>query len=386
MRVLGLTNLYPPLGYGYGAVCRDVMRGLADRGHDVRVLCAEGGDDETAIPVERSLAHLPGAWRRPLAGLRAERVTQRAVRAALADGVDAAIAFHLRGIGKAALTLLHGAGIPVVYALGDLWVVYERPGPPAAWRVWGALDRLAPYRALRGSAGRVAGAATGLELRPPPIASEGRCTFTSDWLRRRYAAAGFVPVHGEVVPNGVDVARFASAPGPRPPELALFAGRADRSKGADVALDAVAELPGVTLTIVGGHGPEVPEHVRRLGLGDRVRLLGERPRDELPGLLAEHGTFLMPGRIEEGFGLVYLEAMAAGLAVIGTATGGAAELCRDGHNALVVDPQPAAVAAAMQRLRDEPSLHARLVEGGRETAARYSLSATVDRFAALISA
>lgn len=386
MRILGLTNHYPPLGYGYGAVCRDVMRGLAGRGHDVRVLCAEGGEDERALPVERMLAHLPGAWRRPLAGLRAERVTQRAVRAAIADGVDAAIAFHLRGIGNGSLTLLHRAGVPVVYALGDLWVVYERPGPPAAWRLWSALDRLAPYRVLRAAAGAALGAVTGLELRPPPIAAEGRCAFTSEWLRRRYAAAGFTPAHSHLVPNGLDLAPYPDAPAPRPLRRALFAGRADHSKGADVAIDALTRLPGVALTIAGGHGPEVPEQVARLGVGDRVTLLGEQPHDALPALMAEHGLFLMPGRIEEGFGLVYLEAMAAGLAVVGSAAGGAAELCRDGENALVVAPDAAAVAGAVQRLQADTGLHARLVAEGRRTAERYSLSATVERFEALTAA
>jgi glycosyltransferase involved in cell wall biosynthesis len=383
MRILGLTNLYPPLGYGYGAICRDVMRGLAARGHNVSVLCAAGGEDETQIAVERSLGHAPGAWRRPVSGLRAERATQAAVRAALADGVDAALAWHMRGIGKGALTLLHRAGVPVVYPLGDLWVVYERPGPPVAWRAWSALDDNRAYRALRAGAGRLAGAVTGLELRPPPIAVEGRCAFASEWLRHRYAEAGFMPAHGEVVPNGVDLTLFPSTPPPRGAQRALFVGRVDATKGADVAIEAAAQIPGLRLALIGGAGSEVAEQVAALGVGDRVELLGELPRGDLIVRMADYDLLLMPGRIDEGFGLVYLEAMAAGLAVVGTAAGGAAELCTHEVNALVVAPEVGAVAAAVRRLQNDDALRKRLVAAGRATAERYSLSATVEGLEAL---
>lgn len=389
MRILGLTNFYPPLGYGYGAICRDVMRALAKRGHDVRVLCAEGGEDETHLPVERSLAHMPGAWRRPLLGLRAERVTQAAVARALDAGADGIIAWHMRGIGKGALALAHRSGVPVVYALGDLWAVYERPGPPAAWRLWSALDRHRSYAWLRERAGAVAGAAAGVELRSAPIAAEGRCAFTSHWLRERYAAAGFVPADGHVVPNGISLDEF-----PWPPRghsasstrRLLFAGRVDASKGADVAVDALSRLPGSSLTMAGGVDPSAQAHVASRALGDRVQLLGEISRDEVLQLLAEHDVFLMPGRIEEGFGLVYLEAMASGLPVVGTATGGAAEFCVDGRNALLTPPDPSAVAAAVERLTSDHELRERLVEEGRRTAERHSLETMVDRLERLLSA
>lgn len=390
MRLLGLTSFYPPLGYGYGAICRDVMRGLAHRGHDVTVLCAAGGDDEEEIRVAQDLVEVPAAWRRPLAGLRGERAGQAAVRRELNRGVDAAIAWHMRGIGKGTLTLLHRAGVPVVYALGDLWVVYERPGPPAAWRAWSALDRAAPYRALRTGAGALAGAATGVELRPAPIATEGRCTFSSAWLRERYAHAGFVPRHGTVIPNGIDLSEFPSpAPRDRAHRL-LFLGRTDASKGADIAVAALADLPGATLTMAGGADPRSEAALRAqivgLGLGEHVTLLGPQPRSAVLDLLREHDVFVMPGRVQEGFGLVYLEAMAAGLPVVGTATGGAAEFCRDGVNALVVAPEAADVATALRRVLADTTLCAQLISEGQRTAEAYSLETMVERFAALVPA
>src|SRR4051794_16636208 len=132
------------------------MEELAGRGHEATVLCAAGGAG-TAVDVRTGLAHVPAAWRRPVAGWRGEARSQRLVRAALGEGADATLVFHMRGIGKGSLTLLHAAGVPVLYLVGDRWIVYERPGPPAAWPLWPALDRLAPYRALRNAAGAVAG-------------------------------------------------------------------------------------------------------------------------------------------------------------------------------------------------------------------------------------
>lgn len=377
MRLLGLTNFLPPLGYGYGAICDDVMSALGDRGHLVRVLSAAGGS-------EPALGHVPGAWRRPIAGLRAERRSQRAVRDALGEGVDAAIAWHMRGIGKGSLTLLHDAGIPVVYMLGDLWVVYERPGPPSWWRSWSRIDGIGPYRALRGVLGRL-GAVAGVDLRPPPIAAQGHCVFASRWLRDRYAQAGFVPAQQHVIPNGL---AQEQVPGARPSADAqrlLFAGRADRSKGADVALDALAELPDATLTVAGEHDAKLGMQARRLGVADRVLILGPVSRERVLGLLAEADVFLMPGRIEEAFGLVYLEAMASGVPVVGTARGGAADFCVDRENCLVVPPEGAAVATAVRELRNDAPLRDQLVAGGRATAEGHALERMVDRIEELLA-
>lgn len=387
MRLLALTNLYPPLGYGYGAICADVMEELATRGHECRVLCAAGGPGAGAgVTVREGLGHVPGGWRRPVAGLRADLASQRLVSEELARGVDAVLVWHMRGIGKGSLALAHDAGVPVVYMLGDLWAVYEHPGPPAAWRAWQALGHMRAYRAVRDVAGRLAGLGR-VDLRPAPIERDGVVCFASGWLRDRYAQAGFEAVDGHVVHNGVRLEDFAGrrdAVAP-PPLRALFAGRVDATKGADIAIAAVGRVPGVSLAIAGGGDLAWARGaIERAGVATRVRLCGEMSRAEVAALMRASDVFLMPARIADAFGLVYVEAMAAGAVVAGTAKGGAAEICDDEVNALVVGEEPAGLAQSLVRLRDDPALRARLAGAGAETARRFSLERMVDRVEALL--
>ena len=352
------------------------MGELSARGHHVQMLAA-GGGEELPFAVRRSLRHVPAAWRHPVAGIRAEVASERAVSDALRDNVDVAIAWHMRGIPKGSLTRLHAADVPVIYMLGDLWVVYERPGPPACWRVWQAVDRNAAYRIARAAAGRAAGFGR-MRLDPPPIADLGICAFASDWLRQRYAREGFRPMHAHVVPNGIRLEGRDG--GPRPPlegrDLrVLFAGRADTTKGADVAVAAIGRVSGARLTLA-GDGPCAIS-------GEQVTALGMVSRETVARLMREADVFVMPGRIDEAFGLVYLEAMAAGAVVVGTATGGAEEFVRDGVNGLIVTADAVAVAEALARVRDDAGLRARLSAGGRATAAQYGLDRMVDALEAL---
>jgi glycosyltransferase involved in cell wall biosynthesis len=390
VRLLGVTNFYPPLGYGYGAICRDVMNELQARGHRSTILCADGGVDGP-LEVRRGLGHVPAAWRRPRAGLRAEVASQRLVRAAIAEGVDAALIWHMRGIGKGSLALLHHAGIPVIYLLGDLWVVYERPGPPATWHAWSSLEHLAAYRAARDAAGRMVGAGR-IELAAPPIEREGIVCFASTWLAGRYAKAGFRPRNGQVVPNGIRIEEFAgSRDDPPAGELrVLFAGRLDPAKGADLAVSAIANVEGARLVLAGGGDPASVQAIRRqiagLGLEGRIDMIGEVTRSEIAELMRRNDVLVMPGRYPDAFGLVYVEAMAAGAVVVGTAKGGAAEICRDGENGLVVTDQgPGELSAALRRLRDDPGLRERLRAGGAATARHYGLGTMVDRIELLLS-
>ena len=153
-------------------------------------------------------------------------------------------------------------------------------------------------------------------------------------------------------------------------------------KGIDVLLEALTraplrpDAPGPRLRLlVAGKGPERATLERRavaLGLGERVRFLGER--DDKAELLEACDAFVLPSR-REGLGVAALEAMAAGRAVIATRVGGLGEAVLDRKTGLLVEPEdPAALAAAIAELRDDEALRASLGAAGLEHVAEQHLA------------
>lgn len=178
----------------------------------------------------------------------------------------------------------------------------------------------------------------------------------------------------------------------RPPEtgddpVMGAASRLVRIKGIVYLLRAVAhlrrEFPGIRLEIAGA-GPE-EEPLRReanaLGLGECVTFL-EWQTNVWP-LLARWDIFVQPS-LEEGFGMAALEAMAAGLPVVGTSTGGLPELIEDGCTGYVVPPADALALAG--RLRDLLTHPARRRAMGAAARARVRERFSAERMAAEISA
>ena len=162
-------------------------------------------------------------------------------------------------------------------------------------------------------------------------------------------------------------------PAPRTPAggpLRLVAvGRLDPVKGHDVLLQALRDVPGATLDVLGeGGGREALEKaVAELGLADRVRLPGwsEDVAGDLPG----YDALVLPSRTE-GWPLTVVEAMLAGLPVVATPVGSVPEAVQDGRTGLLVPQEdPAALAAALRRLRDDRALAVRLGAAGRQAAA-----------------
>jgi glycosyltransferase involved in cell wall biosynthesis len=170
-----------------------------------------------------------------------------------------------------------------------------------------------------------------------------------------------------VLPNGIDVARWAGAPGPREPgPLRLVTAMrlaARKRPAALVELVAEAErLAGsgsVSLTVL-GEGPDrrkVEALVRRRGL-DWVSLPGRVTRDELRQRYAASDVYLSPARLES-FGIAALEARTVGLPVIGRSGSGVGEFVTDGVNGLVVSSD-SLMASAIARLAKDPHEVARM--------------------------
>jgi phosphatidyl-myo-inositol alpha-mannosyltransferase len=180
-----------------------------------------------------------------------------------------------------------------------------------------------------------------------------------------------------VVPNGVDLSRFAGprSDGPRagaPLEI-LFVGRyGEPRKGFSVLLDAVALLAGqgrpVHVSVVGG-GPAGRFAARANRLG--VTFLGCLPDLELAERYRSSDVFCAPSTGGESFGMVILEAMAAGCPVVASALPGYAEAAR-GAAALVPPADPGALAQTLWSVGEDAELRARLVVRGRARAEALS--------------
>ena len=206
------------------------------------------------------------------------------------------------------------------------------------------------------------------------------------------AAAAFVrpivraPI--EIVGNGVDVDRFAGAREPAGglPEgrVMLWAGRLDPQKGFAIAVRAFGELAprfdDLTFVVAGdGKDRHAVEALSR-AVRRRVVLLGAVPNTELHRFHAAADVFVAPATGHESFGVVLVEALAAGVPVVATAIPGYREVVRDGVDGLLVPPNDApALADAVARVLEDPGVRDRLVANGRERAASFSWNEVVPR-------
>jgi glycosyltransferase involved in cell wall biosynthesis len=208
---------------------------------------------------------------------------------------------------------------------------------------------------------------------------------TGTYNREFYIAHGLSPerIHPGVYPTDVDRFRAAAsrrpADGPDRPVVIGFAGKFTPVKAPQDLIEAVARLPRELPWEVRliGDGPlrtELESAVAAHGLTGRVRLLGFRNTDELPALMSEIDIMVMPSR-KEPRGLVPIEAMAAGAAVVvSSATGvwGAGDAVQHGQTGLVYPAGDiAALTACLRRLLDDGGTRRAMAAAGRERARSF---------------
>ncbi len=211
-------------------------------------------------------------------------------------------------------------------------------------------------------------------------------------------------VQAGVVPNGVDVARYAHASRDRAAELRRSVGAADRPlllsvggieprKGSDTLVRALSALAreGLrpVLAVVGGHSFQDHRAYREavlaelpalgLELGVDVVPVGTVPDDDVPAWYAAADVLAFPS-VKEGFGLAVLEAMSAGVPVVTSDLPVFREYLVPGRDALLVPVgDVAGLASALRRALLDDDLRARLVAAGTQVAARYTWRASAER-------
>ena len=184
----------------------------------------------------------------------------------------------------------------------------------------------------------------------------------------------------EVVPNGVDIKRFADSGaqagrmevrtqyGFADSDVVLItASRLSHKNGVDDLIRALTHLPLSYKTLIAGEGEDaqklkalVAEH----HLEQRVIFAGSISRRDLPAALTAGDIFVRASR-SEGLGIAFLEAMAVGLPVIGTPVGGIPDFLIDGETGVFCQPNdPASIATAAERIISDPALRAHLIRNG----------------------
>lgn len=383
MRILFISTFYPPhIVGGWEQLVQEINQRLGERGHITHVLTSQHGVEQPSHePGVDRLLTLEGnllryqpwqilTYRRRLH--RNLEITRETIERFQPDVVFIHIMWNLSpAIAWTAEQLLPGR---VLYYMADHWT-YALDPHTAYWRdpATTPLARLgkrllAPIALYQVNQDRAA-----------YWPSFQRVLCVSQAILEELATHTDIPrSRMRVVYNGIDTARFT----PSSPRLndhrkgklrMLYAGSLIWHKGVHTAVAAMAvlqqqaQLDELTLTIVGSGHPDYEAKLRRMardaGLETAVTFLGRVPREQMPDLLQSYDVLIFPSTWEEPLARMTQEAMAAGLVVIGTLTGGTGEILVEGETGLTFPPEDAnTLAAQIHRLSRDPALVIRLAE------------------------
>lgn len=209
-----------------------------------------------------------------------------------------------------------------------------------------------------------------------------RCAVSEDAYR---TACDAHPGEYQRLFNGIEVDRFAKAdPFPTEAPTVLFIGRHEPRKGLAVLLDAMATLPVDVRLWVAGEGPQTAELRERTAGDSRIEWLGRIGDIELASRLRGADVFCAPSLHGESFGVVLLEAMAAGTAIVAAELPGYRAVARPEEHAVLVPPGDAtALSLALQRVLTDGSLATRLVAAGEQRATEFSMERLAQEYVAL---
>jgi glycosyltransferase involved in cell wall biosynthesis len=382
MRILFLSAFYPPFGpLGWPQKVQELDRLLQARGHTTQVLTSSYGvqqrnDGETesvrrVLSLESDLLHyrhssvLAYGWR----ARRNVAEVESCVRAFGPDVVFIHVMWNLSPrLAWCVEQLLPGR---VVYYMADHWA-YTPDVHTAYWndparrplRRW--LKRMAAPLAL----GRIE------RWTKVPLHFDRVLCVSHSIRDRLIRQAGVSPENAAVVYYGIDTQRFspASHRDERSAFSLLYAGRVASQKGVRTAVEAVlgtarnaSRAGDVSLTIVGSGDPEYIESLQQLAHGAPIHFRPAVPYEAMPDLLRGFDALVLPSIWEEPLAGAMLEAMASGVLVIGTTTGGSGEALVDGETGLTFPPGDAELLARqIAYARDHPEMCLSLARRARE--------------------
>ncbi len=343
-----------------------LAQGMQQRGHEVHILAASSGHHNKSVSKVQAVTQhvatvcIAGATARvglsPLSFIRLKKILER----------EAFEVLHLHEPLTPGITwwsLLLAPALPRMVTVGTFHAYHERPnwlyaqGKPIFRYFFSQLDSLiAVSRAAQAFACQM---------------------FPGDY---------------RIIPNGVDLGRFGQPPqtklsAPPHPLTILFVGRLDRRKGLAHLLEAFGRLkpayPQLRLRVVGPFTVQAGQDYQRFAQArcvTDVEFVGYVPPEELPKFYHQADIFCAPSIGFESFGIVLLEAMAAGLPVVASDIAGYRTLIVDGQEGFLTPPgQVEALAKALGCLLDRPELRRQMGRLGQLKASNYSWDHIVDK-------
>lgn len=332
-----------------GGVQQQVLglaRSLRAKGHEVRVLgpCDGPPPDAFVTPLGNSL---PTAVNGSIAPLAPDASAALRTIRALNDEAFDVVHVHEPLVPGPSLTALLVKMAPVV-------ATFHSAGESAAYRTFS--------RQLKWVASRI----------------DIRVAVSKDAveLAQRYIGGDY-----EVLFNGIELGDY-STPSTSPRENAIFfIGRHEERKGLSNLLEALAQLPPDVRLWIASDGPQTAELKARFATDTRIDWLGRISDAEKISRMGRASVFCAPSLHGESFGVVLLEAMAAGTPVVASNLDGYRNVATDDETALLVETgNVASLASALARVLVDSRLAARLTANGREHAQRFSMDTLADRY------
>ncbi len=366
MNIGFFTDSYLPRRSGVVRAVEAAARGLRERGHRVYIFAPTYPGHTDADPDVYRFPSIaaPGHADFPLA-VPYSAVHLRTIRGLHLDLVHSHSPFLLGGLGVWVARTLK---LPLVFTYHTLYAEYAHYAP-----LVGDLTRpfiIAYTTAYCNRCDRVL-------VSVPSLVS----------VLRSYGVRTPIGVAPSV---GLDLAEFTRpSPGgvrawfriPQDAPLLLFVGRLGREKGVPLVLDAMAGLPSSVWLLIVGDGPErrdLEAQAQRLGVADRIVFGGEQDHAHVVDAMFASDLFVFPSQTET-LGLVVLEAMAAGRAVVAVQGGATPEIVREGETGRVVPPDPAALRTAIADLVGDPEGRRMMGARARAAAAAYSQDRVIDQ-------
>lgn len=385
LKVCVVSNYYPPAFIGgYELGCSDVVEGLKRRGQEVKVLTSTDQVPKTQNNGEVYRWLRIATWwsadsfRSSVDVLKKEISNQRAFRQFCREFNPHLIyIWNPVGISLSLASIAQQFGCPVCYFVSDHWL--EEWENDLGYRIW----REQPTRIHRRIVWKTAlTLLRGLKvLHRPEGLNFHHTQFASQNLKQQAIDEGQPVSEAKVIHWGIDVVKFRYAEKPNGSKRLLYVGQLLPHKGVHTAIEALKVLvssghTSASLTIAGGsvmpaYEAEIRQMVSSLQLEEHVRFTGHISRELVASLYQEHDILVFPSIWDEPFSITVLEAMASGLAVVGTATGGSSEILRNGVNSLVFQKEDAQqCAACLATLFGDQQFFNEIRHNGRRTVER----------------